>query len=217
MTQKDFVVSADGHLLEPIDLFKTRLPKHLRDLAVWEEEFEIEPLRRGRRPGLPQAAHARVRGLDGLALPPDAAGARPRATPSIILEDMDVDGVDAQVLHPNLSLFGLFTDDHEMSIAHARVYNDYVIERFTPYFDRLAPTAPIPLTDIGDAVAEIERVAAGGFRAVLLPATAPMPYYPRELDPVWAAIQASGHAASSSTPRPAASRSTTPRRSRSGS
>ena len=78
---------------------------------------------------------------------------------------MDTDGVDAQVLHPNLSQFGLFTDHHEMSIAHARVYNDYVMERFTPYFDRLAPTAPIPLTDIDDAVAEIERVAAGGFKA----------------------------------------------------
>ena len=72
---------------------------------------------------------------------------------------MDLDGVDAQVLHPNLSQFGLFTDHHEMSIAHARVYNDYVIERFSPYFDRLAPTAPIPLTDIDDAVTEIERVA----------------------------------------------------------
>ena len=31
MTTKDFVVSGDGHLLEPIDLFRTRLPKHLRD------------------------------------------------------------------------------------------------------------------------------------------------------------------------------------------
>ena len=30
MAQKDFVVSADGHLLEPIDLFKTRLPENLR-------------------------------------------------------------------------------------------------------------------------------------------------------------------------------------------
>ena len=38
------VVSADGHLLEPTDLFVTRLPKHLRDRGVWEEDFEIEPL-----------------------------------------------------------------------------------------------------------------------------------------------------------------------------
>ena len=72
---------------------------------------------------------------------------------------MDFDGVDVQVMHPNLSLFGLYSDDHELSMAHARVYNDYVIERFSPYFDRIAPTAPIPLTDIDDAVAEIERVA----------------------------------------------------------
>ena len=110
----------------------------------------------------------------------------------MILEDMDLDGVDAQVMHPNLSLFGLYSDDHELSMAHARVYNDYVIERFTPYFDRLAPTAPVPLTDIDDAVAEIERVAAAGFRAILLPATPPKPYYSRDFDPVWAAAQANG-------------------------
>ena len=35
MTQKDFVVSADGHLLEPLDLFRTRLPENLRHMAVW--------------------------------------------------------------------------------------------------------------------------------------------------------------------------------------
>ena len=103
----------------------------------------------------------------------------PEGDPEHILEDMDLDGVDVQVMHPNLSLFGLYSDDHELSMAHARVYNDYVIERFTPYFDRLAPTAPVPITDIDDAVAEIERVAAGGFRAILLPATPPMPYYSR--------------------------------------
>ena len=95
----------------------------------------------------------------------------PEGDPDHILEDMDLDGVDVQVMHPNLSLFGLYSDDHELSMAHARVYNDYVVERFSPYFDRLAPTAPVPITDIDDAVAEIERVAAAGFRAILLPAT----------------------------------------------
>src|SRR5437764_12717191 len=100
----------------------------------------------------------------------------PEGDPELILEDMDLEGVDAQVMHPNLSLFGLYSDDHELSMAHARVYNDYVIERFSPYFSRLAPTAPVPITDIDDAMAEIERVAAGGFRAILLPATPPPPY-----------------------------------------
>ena len=85
----------------------------------------------------------------------------PEGDPELILEDMDLDGVDVQVMHPNLSLFGLYSDDHELSMAHARVYNDYIVERFSPYFSRLAPTAPVPITDIDDAVAEIERVAAG--------------------------------------------------------
>ena len=47
MTEKELVVSADGHILEPTDLFLTRLPKHLRDRGVWEEDFEIEPLVEG--------------------------------------------------------------------------------------------------------------------------------------------------------------------------
>jgi len=50
------------------------------------------------------------------------------------------------VMHPNLSLFGLYSDDHALSMAHARVYNDYIAERFSPFFDRLVPTAPVPIT-----------------------------------------------------------------------
>jgi predicted TIM-barrel fold metal-dependent hydrolase len=190
-TQKDFVVSADGHLLEPVDLFRTRLPMHLRDRGVWEDDFEIEPLEEG---GARVFRRLHTPGFEGWTISRyrQTSGRTPEGDPDLILEDMAADGVDAQVLHPNLSLFGLYTDDHELSIAHARVYNDYVIERFSPYFDRLTPTAPIPLSDIGDAVTEIERVAGAGFRTVLLPSTAPAPYYSRDYDPVWAAIQDAG-------------------------
>ncbi len=191
MSGKDFVVSGDGHLLEPTDLFKTRLPKDLRERAVWEEDFEVEPLvaggarifRRLHTPGFEGWTVSRYR---------QTRGRMPEGDPDMILEDMDLDGVDVQVMHPNLSLFGLYSDDHELSMAHARVYNDYVVERFSPYFDRLVFTAPIPITDVGDAVAEIERVAAAGFRAILLPATPPRSYYTRDLDPMWSAAQANG-------------------------
>src|SRR3954464_4218462 len=192
MIDTDFVVSGDGHLLEPTDLFKTHLPEHLRDRGVWEEDFELdEPwveggarvFRRLHTPGYEGWTISRYR---------QTSGRTPEGDPELILEDMDADGVDAQVLHPTLPLCGLYSDAPELSIAHARVYNDYVIERFSPYFHRLAPTAPIPLTDVGDAVAEIERVAAAGFRAILLPATPPRSYYTRDLDPVWSAASAAG-------------------------
>ena len=187
----DFVLSADGHVLEPTDLFVTRLPKHLRDRAVWEEDFEIEPL----APGGPRIfRRLHTPGFEGWTVSRyrQTRGRMPEGDPAMIVEDMDFDGIDVQVMHPNLSLFGLYSDNHELSIAHARVYNDYLIERFTPYFSRLAPTAPIPLTDIPDAVAEIERVAAAGFRGVLFPAVPPKPYYSPDYDPVWAAAQAGG-------------------------
>ena len=162
MTKQDFVVSADGHLLEPIDLFKTRLPEAparprgvgggLRDRAA----------RRGRRPASSGGCTRRGTRAGRSRGTARRAGGRPRATPSSSSRTWTSTASTSRCMHPNLSLFGLYSDDHELSMAHARVYNDYVVERFTPYFDRLAPTAPIPLTDVDDAVAEIERVAAGG-------------------------------------------------------
>jgi len=187
----DRVVSADGHIVEPTDLFRTRLPKRLRDRGFWEEEFEIEPLVEG---GVREFARVRTPGFEGWTVSRyrHFDGSPHTGDPDRVVDDMDRDGIDVHVMHPNRSLFALYSDDHELSIAHARVYNDYVVERYTPYFDRLVPTAPVPLTDIRDAVGEIERVARSGLRAILLPAMAPLPYFSDELEPVWAAARANG-------------------------
>ncbi|MGZ4681211.1 MAG: amidohydrolase family protein [Acidimicrobiales bacterium] len=188
----DVLVSADGHYVEPTDLFVSRLPKHLRDLAVWEEDFEVEPLgddgypyfRKLHTPGFEGWTYARYRHHDGMPQTGD---------PARIVEDLDKDGIWATLLHPNHALFGLYTHDHhELSMAHARIYSDYVSEAFAPYRDRVFPTMPIPMSDLDDAVAEIERVAALGSRAIILPATSPLPYSARALDRVWAAAQANG-------------------------
>ena len=191
MIDNDFVVSADGHIVEPADLFRTRLPKDLRDRAFWEEQFEIEPLVEG---GVREFARVRTPGFEGWTVSRyrHFDGTPHTGDPERMLDDMDFDGVDAQLMHPNRSLFALYSDDHALSIADARVYNDYVIERYSPYFGRIAPTAPVPLTDIDDAVAEIERVTAAGFRVILLPAWSPVPYWSPALDPVWAAARAGG-------------------------
>jgi predicted TIM-barrel fold metal-dependent hydrolase len=182
------LVSADGHIMEPPDLFITRLPKHLRDRGVWEEDFLIDPIgdddypyfRKLHTPGFEGWTYSRFRHRDGS---PNTG------EPDRILEDLDSDGIWAQLMHPNLSLFGLYSDDHELSINHARVYNDYVNERFGAYRERLVVTAPIPLSDVADAVAEIQRVAAMGAKVLLLPSTSPIRYFSNELDPVWAIAQ----------------------------
>ena len=42
---KEFIVSGDSHVVEPVDLYKTRLPKNMRDQALWEQDTILdEPL-----------------------------------------------------------------------------------------------------------------------------------------------------------------------------
>ena len=189
---KEFVVSGDSHIIEPVDLFKARLPRQLRERALWEEEFTLdEPIVPG---GHTQFKKLHTIGFDGWTISKyrQLGGETPDGDPEHIIRDMNLDGVDASVMFPNLSLFVLFTDDHELSMAHARVWNDYLVERYLPYRKRLRPTAAIPLTDIPEAVAEIERVARLGLGAILLPEIPPTPYWSPEYDPVWAAAQAHG-------------------------
>jgi predicted TIM-barrel fold metal-dependent hydrolase len=189
---KEFVVSGDSHIIEPVDLFKTRLPAGLRDRALREEEFTLdEPMVEG---GHTEFKKLHTIGFDGWTVSKyrQFGGPTPDGEPEHIIRDMDYDGIDASVFFPNLSLFVLFTDDHELSMAHARVYNDYIAERYLAYQDRMRPTAAIPLTSIPDAVAEIERVAGLGLGAILLPEIPPQPYWSRDYDPVWAAAQAHG-------------------------
>src|SRR5262249_44817066 len=71
-------------------------------------------------------------------------------------------------------------------------YNDYLVEVFGDNFNRHKPTAMLPLTDVDDAVAELERVAALGIIAVMPPMSPPERYSTAAYDRVWAAAQANG-------------------------
>ncbi len=189
---KEFVVSGDSHIIEPIDLFKTRLPEDLHLRGPGSAGKRFHPRRADWRSGHTAFKKLHTIGYDGWTVSKyrQFGGPTPDGEPEHIMRDMDLDGVDAAVMFPNLSLFALYTDDHEFSMAHARVYNDYLAERYLPYRNRMCPTAAIPLTDIPDAVAEIERAAALGLRAILIPEIPPERYFSRTYDPVWAAAVA---------------------------
>ena len=109
---QDFVVSGDGHLLEPIDLFKTRLPEHLRDRAVWEEDFEIEPFVEG---GATVFRRLHTAGYEGWTVSRyrQTGGRTPEGDPDIILEDMDLDGVDVEILFPPQRTMSHFLGDED--------------------------------------------------------------------------------------------------------
>jgi predicted TIM-barrel fold metal-dependent hydrolase len=90
-------------------------------------------------------------------------------------------------------MFATYTDNHERSMAHAKVYNDWIIEEYGPYSNRIVATAQIPTTDARDAAREIDRVANNGSRALLLPEwPQPHPYWHPDYEPIWDAAAANG-------------------------
>lgn len=188
---KEFVVSGDSHVVEPLDLFVERLPKNMRDRALRQTEFELEkPLVPGGHT-IFRTVHAP--GYEGWTVSRyrQHTGSIPDWYPEQILKDMDRDGIDATVMFSNFALFVTYTDDHETAMAHTRVYNDWLAETYLPYKHRMAPLATIPTTDIGDAVKEIERAANMGLRGLFLPEhPQPLPYWHDSYEPLWAAAEA---------------------------
>ena len=190
---KEFIVSGDSHTNEPPMLFKERLPVKFRQDAHWEEETVLEdPLVPG---GHRTFRTAHTVGYEGWTVSRfrEFPGPTPDGLATSVIRDLDRDGVDATVFFPNWSMFATFTDNHERSMAHAKVYNDWILEEYGPYSNRIRPAASIPTTDPKDAAREIDRVANNGLRALILPEhPQPYPYWAPEYEPIWDAADANG-------------------------
>ena len=188
---KYFIVSADGHVQEPGDLWATRIDRRFRDrlpsMTTGADGKQYQKTE-GFRPV--RLRNVEFNGEDGLR---NAAG----KTPEERIADLALDGVDAEILFPNKGLTIWATPDPVFSQAMCRVYNDWAWETFGDYNDRLSPMACVAPADMDAAIAEIERCAALGFRGLSLPCKpvwgapdhAALNYNLPEFDPLWSAIE----------------------------
>ena len=190
-TNKFFMVSTDGHVQEPSDLWRTRIETRYRErlpgIIVGEQGEQFQKTE-GFRP-------LRIRNIkfEG----EDALRNQSGKTPAERLADHEADGIDCEILFPNKGLTIWATPDAEFSQAMCRVYNDWAWEVFGPYNDRLSPMACVAAADIAGAITEIQRCAKLGFRGLCLPCKpvwgAPdheaLNYNLPEFDPLWACIQ----------------------------
>ena len=188
---KYFMVSADGHVQEPKDVFKARIAEEywhrLPGVAVDKKGAQFQKTE-GFRPS--KINLNKLEGEDALR---QASGRSPEAR----ISDLALDGVDAEILFPNLGLTVWATPDAEFSQMMCRAWNEWAWEEFGPYNDRLSPMACIAAADIDGAIAEIQRCAKLGFRGLALPCKpvwgAPnhedLNYNLPEFDPLWACIQ----------------------------
>lgn len=160
------VIDADGHVLEPRDLWAKKLPPKYRENAIeirWNEETQLEDEWAGGvniMPGLgttngwarlPRSIRDNPKGLRWEDLTAAGRNAKDRVI------ELDREGIDAAVLYPSLGLVlgGLTEPGH--AVAACKIYNDWLAEYVAVAPDRLVGIGAIPMQDPAAAVDEVER------------------------------------------------------------
>ena len=187
------IISADSHVQEPDEIYSERLPREFRDRVPRIEErdgkryFMVE----GRKPRRLDLAETRETEEDQQReFRSDPSGGRDIDRR---LADLARDGVDAEVIYPNDSLAVFLSPDPRYQMAVAQAYNDWISEWFGGHRDRFAPVGVLPVADIPAAIAEVQRAASLGLRAIKLPIVAnSRPYHHPDYEPLWAAIDDAG-------------------------
>lgn len=194
-------ISADSHVNEPAGLWVERIDTRFRDRAP-----RIAENLEGRPPGsyLVLEGIPPVHVSQGL-----GAGKRPEELPAFFrsstykdaprggwdpaqrVKDMDVDGVDAEVIYTTLGFRQFWLKDAALQQACFRVYNDWLAEYCNYAPKRLTGLALISLYAIEDATKELRRCRKMGLRGAMIWASPPedRPYSDPMYDPFWAEAQ----------------------------
>src|SRR3954447_26696554 len=156
------LISGDSHVNEPPDLFTARVPAKYRDRAPHMERFEqgdawiIE--------GAPDPINFGMNAVAGLL--PDQLSSWKRFEdiraggydPVARLGEMDIDGVDAEIMYPTprLAQGVAATRDPDFHLALVQAYNDWLSEYCGAAPERFAGQMMIPNRGVAEAVKEIE-------------------------------------------------------------
>lgn len=202
MANEETLLSADDHVNPPATMYADRLPKAFRDRAPRVErrgDREVLVFEGAERPfgALEGSAGVDSRDVKLLAKTKET-GRKGGWDPHARIEDMDFDGVHAQVLFGSGSGGGVAIrcEDRELRKAMMRAYNDWIAEFCRPYPDRLIGIAELPVYDMDFALEEAERCAKMGLRGVLIPAVPAYlespetdePYTDPSYERLWAAL-----------------------------
>lgn len=157
-------IDADGHVIEPADLWQRELPSSLRErgFAVrWNADTRQEEVHVEGRLLLPFGIVGV--GMAGRAFDEIGKGVRYSELmaggfdPTQRLVDMDSEGIDIAVLYPSIGLFLEAVEDPVLAEACCRVYNDWLADYCRAAPKRLVGIAAIPMQDVRAAVRELQR------------------------------------------------------------
>jgi uncharacterized protein len=202
----DAVIDADGHVLEPPDLWERYVDPEYRARAIrvrrtadGRDVLEIDgrPARLttsemlggfgGMGKTIEELAVACLSGRYAENVPP------PAVDPSARLALLDRDGIARALLYPSLGLqWEAEVLDPAYALAHCRAYNRWIEEFAAGSGGRLVPIAHLTLGDPNQAAAELRRAVRAGARGgFLLPFTlSGVAHGHPAHDPLWAEAQA---------------------------
>jgi len=199
MSDLPWVISVDDHVVEPKDVWTSRLPSALRDRGphVVEDtcEMTFNPV---------TGAHSFIKGGKGPIADWWVYGDALRPIPQVMacagfnpedftlqpipfsemrpgcydrdarLADMDINRVERSLCFPTFPRFAgqMFYEapDKEVALLSVQAFNDWMIEEWcAPSGGRLIPLCIIPLWDAQLAAVEVRRIAAAGCRAITFP------------------------------------------------
>src|SRR2546428_12264747 len=133
-------IDADGHVIEPADLWERELPPSLRARGFhirWDAETEQEQVWVEERLLLPVGIVGV--GMAGRPFEDVGKGVRyaelmPGGTdPRRRLRDLDAEGIDTAVLYPPVGPFLQAIEDATLAQACCRVYNDWLPDHRPPH------------------------------------------------------------------------------------
>jgi predicted TIM-barrel fold metal-dependent hydrolase len=195
------LVSADSHVNEPAELWVDRIDHKFRERA---------PRIVDNIPGRPPGSYLVLEGIPPVHVTQGlGAGKTAEELPKFFqsstyrdarrggwdpaerLKDMEIDGVEAEILYTTLGFRQFWLKDAELQRACFRIYNGWLAE-YCAYAPRqLTGMALISLYEIGEAVKELRICRKQGLRGAMIWASPPeeRPYADTMYDPFWAAAQ----------------------------
>jgi predicted TIM-barrel fold metal-dependent hydrolase len=177
-------IDADGHLLEPPDLWHRYIDPKYRDraLSIRTDDDGLEYVEIDGRPsklirkGMPGGLGLMDR-LGGIVYEREPTGSpyvdnAPLGAMDAAerVERLDQEGLDRCLLYPTLGVLWVAEcDDEEITQAYLRAYNRFIVDFCSDTNGRLVPIAQLSLGDPAAAEAELRRAAKAGVKGVWVP------------------------------------------------
>jgi uncharacterized protein len=193
------VADADSHIIEPADLWTSRVSSKWGDLVPhvrFHERRQEDVWYIGDKKLYGAGAFAQAGWPE---FPPSHPKKLSEAIPAAIdpkarLAYMDQMGVYYQIMYPNILGFHshvfLNKMPRELATECVRAYNDWITEFCSADARRLIPMMMLPFWDIQESVTEMRRAYEMGHKGVLFAARYDKAGFPRLVDDYWEPVLA---------------------------